>query len=180
MGKILIANDTHSASIFYQSCILLCVHDATGAMGLILNKPESDIRLNDLLEQIDVPIQTSHQNPHIYMGGPVDSTHGFILHESSYAESSTAQIDDTFSLTATVGILSQIVQGSGPQQYKIALGYAGWKKGQLEAEIKDNKWLCVDASQDLVFQTPNDTMWYTALTKNGIPPHALSGQVGHA
>ena len=79
-----------------------------------------------------------------------------------------------------MGILSQIIHGEGPEHFKIALGYAGWKSGQLEKEIKDNKWLCVDATPDLVFKTPNDTMWYIALTENGIPPTALSQQVGHA
>lgn len=180
IGKVLIANDAKPHSLFYRSCILLCAYDETGAMGLILNKLEHNVHLSDLLMQMDVPMSENTHNPHIHTGGPVDNSHGFILHESGYKEQSTAHINDSFSLTATVGILSKIVQGDGPDYYKIALGYAGWDGGQLESEIKDNKWLCVNANTQLVFKTPIDTMWYVALTQNGINPSTLTTQVGHA
>lgn len=179
IGKILIAHNTEPHSVFYRSCILLCAYDTTGAMGLMLNKLEHNIRLNDLLLQMDIPMPETSNNPHIHMGGPVDNNHGFILHESTYKEQSTACINDSFSLTATVGILSKIIQGDGPKNYKIALGYAGWDGGQLESEIKDNKWLCVNANTQLVFKTSVDTMWYVALTENGIHPSTLTTQGGH-
>ena len=41
----------------------------TGAMGLMLNKLEHNIRLNDLLLQMDIPMPETSNNPHIHMGG---------------------------------------------------------------------------------------------------------------
>lgn len=180
IGKILIANEIDTNSIFHKACILVCAHDSSGAMGLILNKPEHNIVLSDLLIQMEIPTTDIGHNPHIYTGGPIDSSHGFILHEAQYHEKSTAPINDDYALTATVGILSHIVENQGPTDYKICLGYAGWDAGQLEQEIKSDTWICVDATKELVFHTPCDTLWYIALSQNGIPPHALNAQIGHA
>ena len=55
--------------------------------------------------------------------------------------SSTLPIDDGVSLTATVDILKAIAGGKGPDRAILALGYAGWRAGQLESEIAANGWL---------------------------------------
>ena len=54
-----------------------------------------------------------------------------------------------------INIIDDIGNGSGPNQFKFALGYAGWEKGQLEKEIENGDWLLVPSNYDLIFNTPS-------------------------
>ena len=89
-------------------------------------------------------------------------------------------IDPQIALTATTDILRDIAKGAGPAQSLLALGYAGWGPGQLDAELQANGWLSVDAEPDLVFGIEPDKAWQVALAKIGIDASMLSGEAGHA
>jgi len=89
-------------------------------------------------------------------------------------------VDREIALTATVDILKAIASGSGPKHRLLALGYAGWGPGQLDAEIKANGWLTVAADEDLVFGPNLEEKWYQAMRKIGIDPRMLSDDAGHA
>ena len=72
----------------------------------------------------------------VHVGGPVETGRGFVLHSADYyVADSTLPIDDGVSLTATIDILKAIAGGKGPDRAILALGYAGWRAGQLESEI---------------------------------------------
>ena len=62
----------------------------------------------------------------------------------------------------------------------LALGYAGWGAGQLDAEIQANGWLMVPADYDLVFGVDNETKWQRAIAKIGVDLSLLSSEAGHA
>ena len=178
-GRLLLATPTKTSDVFEKSVILVCAHDENGAMGIILNKLEG-VSLNDLLIQMEIPSVDSLKNPRIHSGGPVDNTHGFIIHNKEYKEKGTANISNLFNLTATYDVLENISAGGGPKDYLIALGYAGWHAGQLEEEITQNYWISVPADKHSVFNKAIDTMWYSILDKNGISPVHLSTQTGYA
>ena len=67
-----------------------------------------------------------------------------------------------------------------PRCSLLALGYAGWAPGQLDAEIQANGWLHVAPDDELVFGADLDGRWDKAMAKLGIDPAALSGTAGHA
>jgi len=73
-----------------------------------------------------------------------------------------------------------MAQGGGPDDVILALGYAGWGPGQLEAEIASNGWLICDATPKIVFGTGDDQKWEAALTTLGISPLTLSSDGGRA
>jgi putative transcriptional regulator len=77
-------------------------------------------------------------------------------------------------------VLKAIASGAGPRQRVLALGYAGWGAGQLDAEIQANGWLMVPADHELVFGVDNDTKWERSMAKIGIDLSLLSTQAGHA
>lgn len=180
-GQLLIAMPGMSDPRFDQSVILLCAHSAEGAMGLIVNKPSSEVRFSDLLDQLSIPGDLdSHALP-VHIGGPVEHGRGFVLHSDDYSsEGSTIMPLDGFGMTATLDILEDIASGTGPQRAILALGYAGWGPGQLEDEIAANGWLTCDTTAELVFGTPDDKKWSAALNSIGVNAAVLSPTSGRA
>ena len=89
-------------------------------------------------------------------------------------------VDDGIALSATIDVLRAIAQGGGPRQHMLALGYAGWGPGQLDAEIQANGWLHAPADDTLVFDKDLSSKWERAIAKLGISPAMLSGDAGHA
>jgi len=62
----------------------------------------------------------------------------------------------------------------------MALGYAGWGAGQLEAEIGANAWLSVPATAAIVFDTPFEARWAAAAGLLGVNLAMISPEAGHA
>ena len=103
------------------------------------------------------------------------------MHSADYfAADSTLPIDDGISLTATVDILKAIASGKGPGRAILALGYAGWRPGQLESEIHANGWLHCPADLDLLFDPDVDGKYGRVMSKIGIDPSHLVSDAGHA
>ena len=149
-------------------------------MGLIVNKPASDVTMSMLLEQLSIEPLVDMRGKCVYVGGPVEQARGFVLHTSDYASNSSTIEVDSFRMTATLDILEDIAAGTGPEKRIVTLGYAGWGAGQLEAELTQNAWLVCDATEELVFDTPDPEKWQAALASIGVPALALSAAGGRA
>ncbi|WP_397543640.1 YqgE/AlgH family protein [Roseovarius salis] len=180
-GKLLIAMPEMGDPRFAYSVIFICAHSEEGSMGLVVNKPTDDVRLSDLLDQLEISKSEDMRDLPVHFGGPVEHGRGFVLHDYGYHSSiSTLDVTDAFAMTATLDILEDLAQGRGPGQAIIALGYAGWGPGQIESEIAQNAWLTCDADPALVFDTADAEKWEAALKKLGISALTLSGAAGRA
>jgi len=178
-GQLLIAMPQMQDPRFMRSVIFMCAHNADGAMGLVLNKIIEELSLADVLKQLGVAAGGLGGAP-IHFGGPVEAGRGFVLHSADYTEDATLVVEGSIGLTATLEILRAIARGEGPRRALLALGYAGWGPGQLDAEIQANGWLHVAADDELVFGQGLDDKWRRAIGKLGVDPFALSGDSGHA
>ncbi|MBI4723762.1 MAG: YqgE/AlgH family protein [Rhodomicrobium sp.] len=186
-GQLLIAMPSMTDPRFHRAVIYMCAHSAEGAMGLIINQRAPHITLPKLLEQLEIaptgpgPIAIRAGSMAVHVGGPVETSRGFVLHSSDYfAADSTLPINDSVCLTATVDILKAIAKGSGPNKAILALGYAGWAPGQLEREIQSNGWLNCPADVDILFDSDLESKYSRALHFLGVDPTHLSGAAGHA
>ncbi|TMV83449.1 YqgE/AlgH family protein, partial [Thioclava sp. BHET1] len=168
-GKFLIAMPGMEDPRFDHSLIFLCAHSEDGAMGLIVNKPLPEPGFATLLEQLEIVPAPGVAAVPVHFGGPVETARGFVLHSADYsAGGTTMQVDAHFAMTATVEILQDLAEGTGPRRALLALGYAGWGPGQLEGEILRNGWLTCDASEELVFSNESATLWERALKTLGV------------
>jgi putative transcriptional regulator len=180
-GQLLVAMPQMHDPRFARSVVYLCAHsEDAGAMGLVINKTIDALTIDELYTHLNIePTQPSRPVP-VHFGGPVDPGRGFVLHSPDYHEEGTLDIAAHFSMTATLDILRAISKGEGPRQSLLALGYAGWAPGQLDAEIQQNGWLSVAADTGLVFDAAQDSKWQRALAKLGVSPEMLSTDAGHA
>jgi putative transcriptional regulator len=179
-GQLLVAMPQMADPRFARSVVYLCAHSVDGAMGLVVNRLIDSLSFQNLLEQIGVEQAGAADDLPIHFGGPVESSRGFVLHSTDYVQDSTLVIEDEIALTATIDVLKAIARGDGPRHRVLALGYAGWAAGQLDAEIQANGWLLVPADVELVFGLDNDTKWERAIAKIGIDLTLLSSEAGHA
>jgi len=186
-GQLLVAMPVMTDRRFARSVIYMCAHSAEGAMGLIVNQRAPHIGFRELLKQLKIAPETSEgivvgpAEMDVHVGGPVETGRGFVLHSSDYyAADSTLAIDEGVSLTATIDILKAIAAGKGPDKAILALGYAGWRAGQLETEIAANGWLHCAADLDLLFDRNLDQKYERAMSKIGIDPSHLVSVAGHA
>ena len=166
---------------FEKSVIFMCAHSAQGAMGLIINKPIDGLTFRELVDKLGIGMKVERGDAPILFGGPVQMGRGFVLHSADYtSEDSTLALTPEISLTATVDILRAISEGRGPAKAILALGYAGWGEGQIEAEIVANGWIHCDADPGLVFDTDYEARWQTAFAKLGANISGLSAEAGRA
>ena len=178
-GQLLLAMPSMGDPRFERSVIYVCSHTADGAMGLVINQALSNLTFDQLLEQLDIEIDEPIVDVTVHSGGPVETGRGFVLHSADYVQESTLVVSETLALTATVDILRAIAEGRGPRHHLLALGYAGWAPGQLEAEIQSNGWLHVCADEELVFNTELDDKWPRAMAMLGVNVSMLSSTAGH-
>lgn len=178
-GQLLIAMPQMQDPRFMKSVIFMCAHTAEGAMGLVVNKVVEQPSMADLLRQLGIS-GNGFAASRVHFGGPVEAGRGFVLHSPDYSEEGTLMVEGRIGLTATLDILRAIGRGEGPRHSLLALGYAGWGPGQLDAEIQANGWLHVDADDTLIFDDSADDKWRRAIGKLGVDPLALSGDAGHA
>jgi putative transcriptional regulator len=179
-GHLLVAMPQMADLRFARSVVYLCAHSAEGAMGLVVNRLIDSLTFDSLLDQLGLEADAGAIDLPVHFGGPVESSRGFVLHSADYVQDSTLVIDDDIALTATIDVLKAIAKGDGPRQCVLALGYAGWAAGQLDAEIQANGWLMVPADHELVFGIDNESKWQRAIAKLGVDLSLLSLEAGHA
>ncbi len=179
-GQMLIAMPAMADPRFAQSVIYVCAHTPDGAMGLVINRPLAKPTFDDLLRQLDVEPVPPARRIRLCAGGPVDNARGFVLHTADWTGEGSLKVTDDLALTASLDVLKAIASGGGPRHGILALGYAGWGPGQLEAEITQNAWLSLPADTQLVFGDEHDTKWRRAMAILKIDPLLLSEAAGHA
>jgi putative transcriptional regulator len=180
-GQLLIAMPQMMDPRFARSVVYVCAHsEDEGAMGLVVNKLFESLTMDELLTHLNLDPSALGRARPVHFGGPVEPGRGFVLHTTDYREEATLVVEEGIAVTATLDILRAIGQGKGPRQNLLALGYAGWAPGQLDAEMQANGWLSVPADADLVFDEDLDGKWQRALGKLGIDLTLLSTEAGHA
>lgn len=179
-GHLLIAMPQMPDPRFEKTVIYICVHNAEGAMGLVVNRLFDGISFTSLLQQLDIDVTEPARELRVHFGGPVESGRGFVLHSSDYIQEGSMAVGEDVLLTATVDILRAVAEGQGPKKAILALGYAGWGPGQLDQEMQQNGWLHAPADNAILFDADLDGKWERALAKLGINLSMLSSDIGHA
>lgn len=175
----LIAMPGLNDSSFAHTVTYICEHSDKGAMGVVINTA-TPMLLKEIFSQMDLDDLSDQGDQIVMSGGPVQPERGFVLHSNEAKWQSTLEISPDISLTASRDIITALAAGRGPKQCLIALGYAGWGEGQLEAEIAANSWLTVPADKDIIFNTPFEERWTSAAQTLGIDVNLISSTAGHA
>ena len=115
---------------FESAIIYLHEHNDDGAMGFVLNQQAEDISLADILESLNLPDTSDSSNTPVFIGGPVDTGRGFVLHDSTYKSDSTVfSPNGEVGVTATLDVLEVISSRHPLENAMTLLGVFGWGPG---------------------------------------------------
>ncbi len=158
-GQFLVAAPAMGDPRFDHAVILIVEDDATGALGIVLNKPLGEQKLADLLKAVGENNADVTGSVRVFSGGPVQPEVGFVVHSAEYRQPETLAINDRLSLTSSVKVLRDIAHKSGPVKILVAFGYAGWGPDQLDKEIEAGAWATAESDPDMVFDSDRDSLW---------------------
>ncbi len=178
-GSFLVSTPQMPDPRFEEHVIYICAHNADGAMGVSVNRPNHIFSLVEILQGANLPVPDKILPP-VYIGGPVELESAFILYLSDYYVEHKLDISDTVSLTRETKVLEDIARGGGPSTYLFILGYTGWGPGQLENELVENGWLTLPANNEIIFNMPDELKWKAAAMQYGIDIETFKDDIGYA
>jgi putative transcriptional regulator len=157
---------------FARTVVLLCKHNDDGAFGLVVNRPL--ITTGRVIVNSDPPVETERELE-VWVGGPVEPQSSWMLvgdYEMQTGRDGMPICGGLY-LSTSPDRLSRLLEPNPPPRTRLIIGYSGWGPGQLEFELQQSAWLLSDVSADLIFSTPPDRMWDTAIRRLGADPAAL-------
>lgn len=165
---------------FYRSVTCVCEHTSSGAIGVVVNQIQPDFFGKDIFDELKMEYIPDTESIPIYLGGPVHMGEVFVLHGPPFEWDGCLKITSSLAMSNTKDIVKAIAMGRGPALFIIALGCAGWGRGQLESELRANAWLTCPLSESIIFDIPVENRWEKALNIIGIDPLLLSKTAGNA
>lgn len=169
---------------FHHAVAYICSHDQNGALGVVINKP-LDMMPGEVWLQVgsDAEDDAATSIP-IYDGGPVKTGEGFVLCQDEGKVSTrpwqSSADHESGNLSLPLDMIASSFNSGSMENIFIALGYTGWTAGQLELELRKNSWLSVSAKPHIIFDTPVEQRWSSAVDLLGFNITQLSANVGHA
>jgi putative transcriptional regulator len=155
---------------FERTVVLLCQHSTEGAFGLVINRPVTTVAQ---VTTSDNPGEPTEHELEVWVGGPVEPERSWILTSDAAGDERAVPVSDGVFLSTSQAVLQRIIDGGGDDRTRLVAGYAGWGPGQLDAELAASAWLSLDVQLDIVFDTPAERMWETAIRRLGASPGGL-------
>ena len=152
-GKLLVATEVVQGRAFAESVILLLNYDATGAVGLVVNRPTEALPAQALPELAGI----DRYEGTLYWGGPVELfTLRALLHSDAPPDNAVPIFDRVHLALLDENLLDG---ASSNANLRFFVGYAGWAPGQLEQELAFGSWHIVAATEALVFADDPGGIW---------------------
>jgi putative transcriptional regulator len=156
-GSLLIAHPNLLDPNFRRTVLFLSASDPQeGSFGFVLNRA-TDKTVGELLPHRELG---SIGSVPVFVGGPVASDQlsfaTFTLHGGAIECRTHLVIDE-----------AREIADSDARAVRAFAGYAGWGKGQLEAELAQKAWLVQVPDRDLLDIEKCQAMWPTIMREQG-------------
>jgi len=164
-GQLLVAAPSMGDPRFDHTVVLVVRHDASGALGLVINRPVGEQSVARVLELLGEKESAAAGSIRVFLGGPVQPEIGFVIHSGDYHLGGDVNIDGRVAVTVgadLLAVLRDIGGNRGPQKSLLAFGYAGWGPGQLEFEMTNHVWTTVPEEPSMVFDEDREKLWERA------------------
>ena len=158
-GTVLLAKPFWNDETYKRSVVLLIHHGNDGSTGIILNKM-SNLSVRDALPELD------HRST-LFYGGPVNKKTISYVHTNP-------NIPDTFYLGNGLFwggnyefVLEKYRDGKlSLKDFHFCAGFVEWSAGELEAELRDEKWWASELTRQELFLLPPEELWSDKLVED--------------
>lgn len=142
---------------FAKTVVFLIEHGRDGSLGLVIDRP-SEVPVTEVLGK-----GSGTEGLVVYWGGPVEPETVLGLIRTSSPGETMARVLDGVYLTGSRPDLAAVARGKrAEERVRIYRGYAGWGRGQLEAEREAGGWLIAPANATAIFSTDPEGVWERA------------------
>jgi len=143
---------------FRRTVLFISEHDPSqGALGVIINRP-LDRQVADLVT--DAPPVSLAEVP-VFLGGPVGKNQ-LMFAAFEWQKGKGLKLNHNVAL-------EQASDAAGRKLVTICafVGYAGWRAGQLESELKQKAWLVQKANSSLLKLDRLPNLWFEIMRSLG-------------
>lgn len=163
-GVLLVAGTGLSDGVFDQTVVLILDADASGALGVVLNK-FSEIDLDAALPGWSDVASFPRV---LFDGGPVSPEGAICLASPVVEDEEPPGWRPVFGRVGLLHLDTPLEIATGAYaDLRIFAGYAGWAPGQLERELELGAWHVVGARHADVFAADPRDLWRRILRRQG-------------
>lgn len=159
-GQLLVASPAIADPNFRRSVILIGHHDASGALGVVLNRPTGTT-----VQEAAPPVAEMIGEGELHVGGPVMPEAVVIVAEFERPEDAAIIAFDNVGVLATDTPVEEVELRT--HRLRAFAGHAGWGAGQLDAELADDDWIVAPADADTIFDEEPEDLWAKVLHDMG-------------
>ena len=168
-GYLLAAHPKRTDPILRRGTMLIIDHDASGAIGLQINKPYvSNVTLNSVMNNVGLNVDNDQA---LYNGGPESTNRIHIIHTLDWFSPTTNKITDQIGISSDLSVLSAISEDEGPTYFRAVAGFTRWLPGHIEGEILgedpwtiNHSWSFIPAEPEIVVGYTDIDQWHKVIT----------------
>jgi putative transcriptional regulator len=156
-GLFLVASEKLLDPNFHHAVVLICYHDDSGSIGVVVNQ-QTRHKLADILPEEMVSRKNAGR---LYLGGPVERDSIVFLMRSETQPEHAIKVIDSLYLSGDITLLRRTLNLPTPvPDLRVFAGYAGWGAGQLEQEIDLGAWHVLQADPWEVLNKSPERVWH--------------------
>ena len=141
---------------FKDSVVLVMNHIGPSPAGVIINRP-TRIPVSRLFPELETLAQLDDK---VYFGGPVEiQAVSFVFRFDKPPEKATEVLDGLYFSTDRELLRKLLGRDQPMEGLRIFVGFSGWARGQLEAEIARGDWTLAPADASTIFDYKSQQPW---------------------
>jgi putative transcriptional regulator len=173
-NKLLVAMPNMADPYFAESVVLLCEDNDDGILGLIINKPISQMKVVGAGLKNKFFKDLISESEKIYFGGPVMLHEACVLSEKDNSNV-LFDISEKIKLSNDLDLIQKILfDDKNPKNTKLIFGHAAWDTNQLQNEIKRGDWLIYNNTEQ-IFNTSPKLIWGSLIKSFGLDQLNITG-----
>ncbi len=153
--------------------LLVSLMPKTGTLNDVFHRAVILVLKDDQDEAIGVDLAHPNDQRRLYSGGPMGEVaivykkeDGQVIEGNRIPNAEFAEYAGSFCLRPTIKEFS----AHKFEVFKFFVGVAGWGPGQIQSEMGYGMWRAIDATEELVFDTPGDRLYDICAQLAGLNP----------